>query len=117
MQRFEYEETVDGKPVCIEARLIPDLGEDGQMRGFYSTGFDITERAAAERALRDLATIFDNTTDWVVQTDWRGNVLYINPAARHVLGLDAAAPVTGHNFSEFNTPERTGSTPMQSSRP
>ena len=105
MQRFEYEETVDGKTVCIESRLIPDVDGAGQVRGFYSTGIDITERTTAERALRDLTTIFDNTTDWVVQTDWRGNVLYMNRAVRRALDLALDAPVDGHRYADFNTPE------------
>jgi diguanylate cyclase (GGDEF)-like protein/PAS domain S-box-containing protein len=104
-QRFEYEENIDGQLVCIESRLIPDVDESGHVRGFYKTGVDITERSVAERALRDLTTIFDNTTDWVVQTDWRGKVLYMNPAARQSLALGADADIGGFTFSDFNTPE------------
>lgn len=104
-QRFEFEEIVDGKTVCIESRLIPDTGDDGKIRGFYSTGMDITERTAAERALRELTTIFDNTTDYVVQADWRGRITYMNPAVRQSLGMTLDEPVAGHSFAEFNTPQ------------
>ena len=104
-QRLEFEEVVEGKLVRIESRFIPDLGNDGQVHGFYSTGIDITERAAAERALRELTTIFDNTTDFVVQADWRGNVAYMNPAVRQVLGIGLDESVTHRNVGEFNTPE------------
>lgn len=104
-QHFEFEEVVDGKPVRIESRLIPDMGEDGQVRGFYSTGVDITQRSAAERALRELTTIFDNTTDYVVQTDWRGSITYMNTAARQALGLGESEPLGHRHFAEFNTPE------------
>ena len=103
-QRFEYEEKVDGHPRRIETQLIPDVAASGEVRGFYATGIDITERTAAEQALRELTTIFDNTTDFVVQTNWRGNVIYMNPAARRVTGLTPDEPVAHRQFAEFNTP-------------
>jgi PAS domain S-box-containing protein len=103
-QRFEYEETVAGQARRIETQLIPDVAATGEVRGFYSTGVDITERTAAEQALRDLTTIFDNTTDYVVQTDWRGNISYMNPAVRRATGLTPDEPAAQRNFAEFNTP-------------
>ena len=89
----------------IESRLIPDIGDDGKVRGFYATGVDITERSAAERALRELTTIFDNTTDYVVQADWRGKIVYMNPAVRQSLGIGLDESLAGRSFAEFNTPE------------
>ena len=103
-QRFEFEESVDGHLRRIESQLIPDVSEAGQIRGVFTTGVDITERSAAERALRELTTIFDNTTDYVVQTDWRGNIKYMNPAVRRAVGLTLDESVTQRNFAEFNTP-------------
>lgn len=104
-QRVEFEEVLCGKTVRIESRMVPDVGEDGLVKGFFTTGIDITERAMAERALRDLTTIFDNTTDYVVQADWRGRVLYMNPAARQALGMVDADMEAQHSFAEFNTPQ------------
>jgi diguanylate cyclase (GGDEF)-like protein/PAS domain S-box-containing protein len=104
-QRFEFDELVQGRVVRIESRMLPDTGEDGTVRGFYSIGIDITERSAAERALRDLATIFDNTTDYVVQADARGQIVYMNPAVRAAVGIPAGAPLASHHFNDFNTPE------------
>ena len=103
-RRFEYEETVGGQLRRLESQLIPDLSDTGEVRGFYATGIDITERTIAERALRELTTIFDNTTDYVVQTDRRGNITYMNQAARRAIGLAPDAPVTQLNFAAFNTP-------------
>ena len=103
-QRFEYEEDVDGQRRRIESQMIPDLSDTGEVRGFYTTGIDITERTAAERALRELTAIFDNTTDFVMQTDWRGNVTYMNPAVRRATGLAADEPLMQRAFADFNTP-------------
>jgi diguanylate cyclase (GGDEF)-like protein/PAS domain S-box-containing protein len=103
-QRFEYVEPVGGRARRIESQLIPDLADDGEVRGFFSTGIDITERAAAERALRELTAIFDNTTDYVLQTDRRGNIVYMNPAARQANGYTPDEPLTHRNVAELNTP-------------
>ncbi|WP_374568028.1 PAS domain-containing protein [Ideonella sp.] len=104
-QRFEYEDHVNGRLRCIESQLIPDIAPDGQVRGIFTIGVDITDRKAVERALRDLTEVFDNTPDFVVQADWRGRVLYLNPAVRRTLGFAPDEPVDGHHFSEFNTPQ------------
>jgi len=44
VQQFEYEETCNGQPCVIESHLIPDWAADGSVRGFFSTGTDVTER-------------------------------------------------------------------------
>ena len=103
-QRFEFDEQVAGRSVRIESHLVPDVGEDGQVRGFFAAGVDITERSAAERKLRELTAILDNTTDLVVQADHQGHMLYMNPAVRRAVGLDEGAVVNQRHFSEFNTP-------------
>jgi diguanylate cyclase (GGDEF)-like protein/PAS domain S-box-containing protein len=54
---------------------------------------------------QELASIFEATTDFVIQTDARGRITYLNPEARRVLGLAADQPVHTHDFSDFNTPE------------
>ena len=54
---------------------------------------------------QELASIFDATKDFVIQTDARGRIAYLNPAARSVLGLMPDQPVNEHSFSDFNTPE------------
>jgi diguanylate cyclase (GGDEF)-like protein/PAS domain S-box-containing protein len=103
-QQFEHDESTANGPRRIESRLVPDISGVGEVRGFFSTGFDITERSNAERSLRELTAILDNTTDYVVQTDRRGKVRYMNRAARSLVGLALDAPVTRRNFGEFNTP-------------
>ena len=104
-QRFEYADQVRDQLRHVESQLIPDISDDGKVRGFFTTDVDITERRAAEKALRELATILANTTDFVVQTDLRGNLSYMNPAARRIAGIGLDEPIAGRNFSEFNTAE------------
>ncbi len=53
-QRFEFEEIVHGELRRFESQLLPDRNDDGAVRGFFSTGVDITERSKAERTMRGL---------------------------------------------------------------
>lgn len=102
-QRFEFDEVIAGQSHHIESQLLPDFDERGAVRGLFTTGVDITERKVAERALRELTEIFDNTPDFVVQADWKGRVTYMNPAARAALGFAADHDVSAHIFQEFYT--------------
>ncbi|MEZ5636832.1 MAG: PAS domain S-box protein [Burkholderiaceae bacterium] len=104
-QHFEYDEVDGAGTRRFEVRLIPDVDGNGQVQGFYSIGIDITQRSATERALRERTAIIENTTDFVVQTDARGQLTYLNPAARVLLGIAADGAIDGLNFRTFNTDE------------
>ncbi|MBI5719167.1 MAG: response regulator [Burkholderiales bacterium] len=43
----------NGNPVWHSGRHVPDINEEGQVVGVYTVFFDITQRAVAERALRE----------------------------------------------------------------
>jgi PAS domain S-box-containing protein len=43
----------NGNPVWHSGRHVPDINEDGKVVGVYTVFFDITQRAVAERALRE----------------------------------------------------------------
>jgi diguanylate cyclase (GGDEF)-like protein/PAS domain S-box-containing protein len=100
-QRFERVADATGR--CVEMQLIPDVGDDGQVQGVFSLGADITHLKLIERNLRDLTDVFDATSDFVAQTDRWGKLLYLNPAARRVVGFAAHRPINGHFFAEFYT--------------
>lgn len=100
-QRYEYDDIVEGELRRIETQLIPDRGEVGEVRGFFAIGIDITHLKEVERKLRELTEVFDNTSDFVAQSDAHGNVLYINRSGRRVLDLDEDEPIEGRDFREF----------------
>ena len=109
-QRFEYEEALGSeatpaRPRRIDAQLLPDIGEDGRVRGFYATGVDITERVGAERRLHEITQILELSPDFVVQTDRHGAVQYMNPALRRALGIEPGATPAGLHYADFNTPQ------------
>jgi diguanylate cyclase (GGDEF)-like protein/PAS domain S-box-containing protein len=103
-QHFEFEEEVDGQRLRIESRLRPDLDEQGKVRGFFATGINITERHRDEQALRVLKSSLDQSTDFILQTGLRGDLLYMNPAARKVAGVAPHATLQGIDHRRFNTP-------------
>lgn len=70
-------------PVTVDGRLIEQVG----------TVADITERSEADNARRMLTAVFDATTDYVVQHDTRGRMVYMNPAARRRAGIGLDEPV------------------------
>jgi diguanylate cyclase (GGDEF)-like protein/PAS domain S-box-containing protein len=104
-QRFEYTDEVHGGQRRIETHLLPDTSTAGETRGVFAIGMDITRLKRVERDLRHLTEVFDNTSDFVAQTNWRGEVDYINPSARRAIGFSATQSPHGHGFTEFYTPE------------
>lgn len=103
-QRYDYDDTVNGQVRRIEAHLIPDRNPAGEVQGFSIIGSDITHLKRVERELRDLTEVFDNTTDFVAQTDWQGRLLYINKSGRQALGFDPDMSLEGYTFQQFYTP-------------
>jgi diguanylate cyclase (GGDEF)-like protein/PAS domain S-box-containing protein len=57
------------------------------------------------RAQNDLVEIFDNTPDFVVQTDSDGRIGYMNRAMRRALGIADGAPLDGHRYEQHVTPQ------------
>ena len=102
-QSFEYEETLQGVTRRIQSQLIPDVGEDGRVRGFYATGVDITDRVASERQLRDLTQIAELSPDFILQATRHGEIEYMNPALRRALGIAPAAPLAGMRMADLGT--------------
>lgn len=66
---------------------------------------DISARKLAENAVRQLTDIFDHTPDFIVQTDWKGRLVYLNPAIRAAAGIAPDHDVTGQSFAPFYTDE------------
>ncbi|MBB4220481.1 PAS domain-containing protein [Variovorax guangxiensis] len=95
----------DGTRVLVALRSRPVLAADGRVLGHVGTVTDITERTRAEQALRTLTAIFDMTTDYIVQLDAKGRLIYMNPAARLRTGLALDAPIEQFSVADFNPPE------------
>jgi diguanylate cyclase (GGDEF)-like protein/PAS domain S-box-containing protein len=66
---------------------------------------DITERVHAEQARRMLSDIIESTSDFVVQCSVAGDVTYLNPAARRLLGLAPGVPAGSVTLAALFSPE------------
>ncbi|MBQ0942212.1 PAS domain-containing protein [Ideonella sp. 4Y16] len=88
----------EGTPWDLELQLVTARGRsiwvravgevefaDGHPVRMFGAFQDITERRAAEAARAELAAIFENTTDFVIQADASRRVRYMNPAAQAVM--------------------------------
>ncbi|MDH6590461.1 diguanylate cyclase (GGDEF)-like protein/PAS domain S-box-containing protein [Variovorax sp. TBS-050B] len=96
------------QPVQLEYRLrradgtwawvidtgTPRLSPEGEFLGFAGSILDITERRAAEAALREseasIRSLFDSSPDCISMLDLAGRTLMMNKAAREMIGLDVA---------------------------
>ena len=94
IQRAVQSGLEEGKPWDLELQLITAKGrtiwaravgeiefEGGRPVRMFGAFQDITERRAAEQARQEIAAIFENTTDYVIQADRQRRVRYMNPAA------------------------------------
>ena len=97
-QRFEYNESVGDAAHHYEIQLIPRLGPDGQVWGYFYTGLDITDRARAEQALREVTLEAQRRSDilrlvteampaTVVVVGVDGRYRFANGAFEHYCGL------------------------------
>lgn len=90
-------------PVEIHLQLV-NFGGDNV---FLSIVLDITERKQAEELQRQLTTIFDATPDFIGIADTHGKVLYVNDAARRMIGINLDEDVTQLRIADFHTEEST----------
>ena len=106
--RQQHVETPEGEGHSrriIDLELIPDADPDGNVRGVFAVGVDVTKRKADEQALRDLAEIFEASPDAIVQTDVNGRLTYLNPTARRALGMSRSNAIDGLTHANFHTAE------------
>jgi diguanylate cyclase (GGDEF)-like protein/PAS domain S-box-containing protein len=89
-----------GREVVLAVRSGP-LHEGGRLVGRVGTIADITDRVQQQRAQRMLTAIFEKSTDVVAQVGANGQMLYLNPAGRAVLGLKPDAAIEHLSFDDF----------------
>jgi diguanylate cyclase (GGDEF)-like protein/PAS domain S-box-containing protein len=94
-QRFEYEDSVDGVAHRFDIQLMPDLAEDGHVRGYFYTGLEVTERSRAEEALRDL------TLEAQRQSDVLRLVTEAIPSTVVVVGIDTRYRFANRAFEQY----------------
>ena len=119
---------IEGRAQCKDGSELPiefvnSAVRKGDTLSIIIVMRDISDRKAAEQALadshanlemlvakrtrelRDLATIIEVTVNFVGIADLQGNVLYINPAGRKMVGLDYDTPVESMSLLDFHDSE------------
>jgi PAS domain S-box-containing protein len=85
-----WNQTKDGRLVCLLTNGIPLLDEQGELLGYRGVDRDITERKRAEEELRNsekwLSTTLNSVGDAVITTDVEGAVSFLNPTAQALTG-------------------------------
>ena len=90
-REFEEHMVLDGQPRVFLSIKRPLL-ENGVVTGVVGISTDITERKAAEEALRLYANIFEQTNEAILVTDRDNCIVRVNPALEHI---------TGYRFDEL----------------
>ena len=87
-----------------------------EIRGFQSVLRDITDRRVAEEALQQsearLRTLFDTLSEGVLQTRADGYIVFCNPAAERILGVNASVITSRHCADPAWVFAKPGGVPM-----
>jgi PAS domain S-box-containing protein len=62
---------------------------------------DITDRRRAEAEMRRLASIVENSLEFISIATLAGEIIYLNPAGCQMVGLDPAEQGSGHQLAEI----------------
>jgi PAS domain S-box-containing protein len=65
---------------------------------------DITERKNAEEEKQKFFTLVEYSRDFIAVADLHGNVKYINPAGRAMLGIESTEPVNDTHWADYVDP-------------
>lgn len=84
--------------------LAPILDEAGAVDFLVFSLKDVTERVQAEEARSQLIAILDATPDFVATADAAGQALYLNRAARKILGVGADEDISQVKIGENHPP-------------
>ncbi|MEE9169849.1 MAG: PAS domain S-box protein [bacterium] len=102
-QKVSYEMAIpykNGKKRFVHAQYLPDIGEQGQVKGFFVLVEDIAKRKEAEKLLKksqaETASIIKNAVDPLITIDELGMIEVFNPAAARTFGY-SASEVIGKN--------------------
>lgn len=98
----------DGTPLAVEYSTSPII-QDGEHRGAVVAFADITQRIAAQRAIKQSeerkSAVLRSTLDSIISMDADGIVVEFNPAAERAFGYTREEAV-GKQLSSLIIPER-----------
>ncbi len=98
-------QTADGDTRLLHTRKVPILGADGKPKYLLAVSEDITERKQAEKELRHLGRVVEQSLDGMAIADLDGYVQFVNPAWARMHGYEVQE-LLGQPLSVFHTEEQ-----------
>ncbi|MEG4441337.1 PAS domain S-box protein [Microcoleus sp. AT9_B5] len=95
----------DGKVHTFDTQKLPLKDAGGNILGMLGFARDITQRRKSEQELLRFKAILETTTDWVAIADSQQRAIYLNRAAREMLGVSENADLTGISISDLTSPK------------
>ncbi|WP_371877648.1 ATP-binding protein [Pyxidicoccus parkwayensis] len=95
----------DGVERSILAMVKTHFDEHGQPDRVIGTLQDVTEQRDAELERERLATIVEQSTDFIGVGDMNGQAQWVNEGGRRLLGLERHEDVTRYHMRDFFLPE------------
>ncbi len=92
---------VGGQTRHMLANYIPDVGQNGSVKGIFVTVTDISRQKETELELRQAANVLETISEGVVVTDQHGTVLSVNPAFCSITGFDEDEAI-GRSIQELS---------------
>ncbi len=117
--RAQIKETLKGNKVTFEANVsfpdgttrdveitnVPDIAEDGAVRGFFGMTHDVSERKHAERLVKEsearFRAVVDNSPAAIYLKDIEGHYLIANKTFREWLNVDSDEDWLGKTIDDF----------------
>ena len=98
----------DGEARWLDNTRVPDIGEDGKVRGYFGLAIDVTARREAEERLREseehFRKVFEMSPD-AVYVHVGGKIVIANLAAAILFGYDAPEDLVGIDTFSLYHPE------------
>ena len=106
---FEMEHRVlrlDGSTGWVRSRSVPILDENEEVIAWFGAASDITARKQAEEERRLLASIVENSRDFIGIADTGGKPVYGNRAAMELVGLQDLEQLRRSKIIDYFIPEQ-----------
>ncbi len=90
----------EGSHLAFETRVNP-ITTDGEVVGLTLTSSNVTERVQTDTQLRRLASLVENSGDFIGIADLEGKMLFVNRAGLEMVGLASSDAIEGTTLEDF----------------
>ena len=91
----------DGTERILESKGKLQMKENGEPVRFTGTLQDVTAEVSARYRQQQLASLIENSSDFMAMSDLNGRMIYLNEAGRNLVGIQPDAVITGYSTKDF----------------